>query len=364
MRRDRSAARLERLIALTGNRALTGFTAPKLLSLREHEPAVYGRIRHVLLPKDYVRYRLTGRVRDRRRGCVRDAALRRCGAALVGRGLRRARDPARLAAPCPSSRRRSAPPAIRPLPPRRRGRLPRRRVGCAWHLGGRLRAAPGLPARPAGPRPCVLPRPAGQLARDGCDAQRRGLACLAPAHPRRRSRELTAEADRWPAGSEGLQFARISPASARRTRIRAHAARSPGSRCGTTVARLSGQRWRESPTVSGTRSSSSATSESTRTAPASRAAARRSALWRRIVASVLGLRLESTESEAGSAFGAALLAGVRAGEFADIHGAVARCVRVRATSTPIQTGPPPTRPDTTPTGPLSGAPRPATALDG
>jgi len=51
---------LERLIELTGNRALTGFTAPKLLWLREHEPDTYGRIRHVLLPKDYVRFRLTG----------------------------------------------------------------------------------------------------------------------------------------------------------------------------------------------------------------------------------------------------------------------------------------------------------------
>ena len=51
---------LERLIELTGNRALTGFTAPKLLWLRRHEPEVYARIRHILLPKDYVRYRLTG----------------------------------------------------------------------------------------------------------------------------------------------------------------------------------------------------------------------------------------------------------------------------------------------------------------
>ncbi|HKC78403.1 MAG TPA: FGGY family carbohydrate kinase, partial [Gaiellaceae bacterium] len=49
-----------RLVELTGNRALTGFTAPKLLWLRRHEPEVYGRIRHVLLPKDYVRLRLTG----------------------------------------------------------------------------------------------------------------------------------------------------------------------------------------------------------------------------------------------------------------------------------------------------------------
>src|SRR3954469_16512307 len=51
---------LERLIDLTGNRALTGFAAPKLLWLRKHEPDVYARIAHVLLPKDYVRLMLTG----------------------------------------------------------------------------------------------------------------------------------------------------------------------------------------------------------------------------------------------------------------------------------------------------------------
>jgi xylulokinase len=48
----------ERLIELTGNRALAGFTAPKLLWLREEEPDVYERIRSILLPKDYVRLRL------------------------------------------------------------------------------------------------------------------------------------------------------------------------------------------------------------------------------------------------------------------------------------------------------------------
>ncbi len=51
---------VERLIELTGNRALTGFTAPKLLWLAQHEPDVHARIAHVLLPKDYVRLRLTG----------------------------------------------------------------------------------------------------------------------------------------------------------------------------------------------------------------------------------------------------------------------------------------------------------------
>ncbi|MFP3915088.1 MAG: xylulokinase [Actinomycetota bacterium] len=50
----------ERLIRLTGNDALTGFTAPKLLWVAAHEPDAWARVRHVLLPKDYVRWRLTG----------------------------------------------------------------------------------------------------------------------------------------------------------------------------------------------------------------------------------------------------------------------------------------------------------------
>jgi xylulokinase len=50
----------ERFIQITGNAALTGFTAPKILWVQENEPEVYARARHVLLPKDYIRYRLTG----------------------------------------------------------------------------------------------------------------------------------------------------------------------------------------------------------------------------------------------------------------------------------------------------------------
>lgn len=48
------------LVGITGNDALTGFTAPKILWVRKHEPAVYARVRLVLLPKDYVRLRLSG----------------------------------------------------------------------------------------------------------------------------------------------------------------------------------------------------------------------------------------------------------------------------------------------------------------
>ncbi|MGI8714352.1 MAG: xylulokinase [Solirubrobacteraceae bacterium] len=51
---------IDRLVALSGNRVLAGFTAPKLAWLAEREPDVHRRIAHVLLPKDYVRLRLTG----------------------------------------------------------------------------------------------------------------------------------------------------------------------------------------------------------------------------------------------------------------------------------------------------------------
>jgi xylulokinase len=50
----------ERLIQLVSNPALTGFSAPKLLWIRDNEPAIYERAAHFLLPKDFVRYRLTG----------------------------------------------------------------------------------------------------------------------------------------------------------------------------------------------------------------------------------------------------------------------------------------------------------------
>jgi xylulokinase len=49
----------EHLIEITGNDALTGFTAPKLLWVQRNEPENWARVRHVLLPKDYVRFRLT-----------------------------------------------------------------------------------------------------------------------------------------------------------------------------------------------------------------------------------------------------------------------------------------------------------------
>lgn len=50
----------ERLIQITANPALTGFTASKIMWVKKHEPKNYAKCRHILLPKDYVRFMLTG----------------------------------------------------------------------------------------------------------------------------------------------------------------------------------------------------------------------------------------------------------------------------------------------------------------
>src|SRR6266480_5418940 len=50
----------DRLVSLVSNPALPGFSASKILWIREHEPAIFARARRILLPKDYSRYRLTG----------------------------------------------------------------------------------------------------------------------------------------------------------------------------------------------------------------------------------------------------------------------------------------------------------------
>jgi xylulokinase len=60
----------KRLIEITGNDALTGFTAPKILWVREHEPEIFTRAHHILLPKDYVRFKLTGAYATDRAGAA------------------------------------------------------------------------------------------------------------------------------------------------------------------------------------------------------------------------------------------------------------------------------------------------------
>jgi xylulokinase len=85
----------ETVLASTANPVLTGFTLPKLLWVRDHEPALFARVRKVLLPKDYVRFRLTGEyasdVSDASGTALFDVVRRRWSYELASRlGLDRA----------------------------------------------------------------------------------------------------------------------------------------------------------------------------------------------------------------------------------------------------------------------------------
>ena len=149
---------LERLIQLTGNRALTGFTAPKLLWLRRHEPEAFARIAHVLLPEGLRPLPAHGRACDRRRRRVRHAPLRRRQPALERRGAGRARASARVAA----ARLRVDRDRRRRRPGRGGARCRHRRTGPALgrprHLWCRLRGARRVPAGARGAAAHLLPR--------------------------------------------------------------------------------------------------------------------------------------------------------------------------------------------------------------
>jgi xylulokinase len=320
---------LERLIELTGNRALTGFTAPKLLWLRRHEPEAYARIRHVLLPKDYVRLRLTGEqaidAADASGTLLFDVAGRRwseevCNtlevplewlpavhesteiagagdqaAAALGVGIA---GPGPVSVVLGTSGVVFA--ALPSYAPDARARV---HVFChavpdTWHAMGVMLSA------------------AGSLAwlRSAVGADY-GV--------------LDEEAARWEPGVEGLLFAPYL--AGERTPHADPAAR--GSFTGLSIRHDRGALARA--TLEGVAYGLRDSLELLRELGVDPVVGRASGggavsgLWLRIVASVLGLPLERTESEEGSAFGAALLAGVRAGVFEDAGDAVARCVRVR-----------------------------------
>ncbi|MCC6294209.1 MAG: xylulokinase [Bryobacterales bacterium] len=77
----------ENVVRWTANPVLTGFTLPKLLWVRDHEPALFARIRRVLLPKDYIRFCLTGEyateVSDASGTALLDVAHRRWSGEMI-----------------------------------------------------------------------------------------------------------------------------------------------------------------------------------------------------------------------------------------------------------------------------------------
>jgi xylulokinase len=323
---------LERLIRLTGNRALTGFTAPKLLWLRRHEPEVYGRIAHVLLPKDYVRYRLTGEH-------AIDAADA-SGTLLFDVPRRRWSEEVLDALELPRG---WLPPAYESPD-----------VPGAPGAGDQAAAALGVGVDRPGPLSVVLGTSGvvfAALPGFAADEQARVHAfchavpggwhamgvMLSAAGSLGWLRnavggsygELVAEAERWPRGAEGLTFLPYL-AGERTPHADAHAR---GAFVGLTLRHDRGALVRA--VLEGVAYGLRDCLEVLRGLGVEAEVGRvsgggaRSDLWLRIVATVLGLPLERTVVDEGSAYGAALLAGVAGGVFADVHEAVAACVRTR-----------------------------------
>jgi len=321
---------LQRLIELTGNRALTGFTAPKLLWIRRHEPEVYARIRHVLLPKDYVRLRLEGRH-------AIDAADA-SGTLLFDVANRRWSEEVCAALDIPTEW----------LPPVHEST----EVGAA---GDQAAGALGVGVAAPGPLSVVLgtsgvvfaalrdyrPEPQARV-HTFCHAvpgtwhamgvmlsAAGSLAWLHGALGSPPYDELLRAAAAWPPGTEGLLFQPYL--AGERTPHADPDAR--GAFVGLTLRHDRGALARA--VLEGVAYGLRDCLELLRGVGVEARVGRvsgggaRGELWLEIVASVLGLPLERTAAEEGAAYGAALLGGVAAGVFADAHEAVAACVRVR-----------------------------------
>jgi xylulokinase len=332
---------LARLIQLTGNRALTGFTAPKLLWLRRHEPETYARVAHVLLPKDYVRLRLTGEhaidVADASGTLLFDVARRRWSEEMLA-ALEL--DPEWLPRTLESPEVSGTTSAGTPV---------------AAGAGDQAAAALGVGVDRPGPVSVVLGTSGvvfAALPEFAADPQARvhafchavpgswhamGVMLSAAGSLRwlrdglasgRGYDELIAAATTWEAGTEGLTF--LPYLTGERT---PHAdAHARAAFTGLTVRHDLGALVRAvlEGVAYGLRDSLELLRElgvAPHAAHASGGGAR-SESWLRIVASVLNLPVRRTASDEGSAYGAALLGGVAAGVFRDVHEAVAACVQL------------------------------------
>jgi xylulokinase len=327
---------LERLIALTGNRALTGFTAPKLLWLRRHEPGVYARIHRVVLPKDYVRLRLTGEwaidAADASGTLLFDVAGRRWSDEV----LDALEIPADWLPPVSESTeiagagdQQAAALGVGVITPGTvsvvlgtsgvvLAALPKFAHDASARVHAFCHAAPGLWEAMG-----VMLNAAGALQwfRDA----------LAPGAS---FDDLTAEAGRWEAGADGVLF--LPYLQGERT---PHAdAEATASFTGLSLRHDRGALARAvlEGVAYGLRDSLELLRELGVQPQAGRASGggAHSRLWLEIVASALGLPLERCVVDEGSAYGAALLTGVANGTFATAEEAVASCVRVRETVEP------------------------------
>ena len=333
---------LERLIELTGNRALTGFTAPKILWLRRHEPDVYSRISRILLPKDYIRLRLTGEhaidVSDASGTLLFDVANRRWSEEVTeALEIPRSWLPRALESPEISGRTAHG-------------------VPVAAGAGDQAAAALGVGADRPGPLSLVLGTSGvvfAALPSYAAEPQARvHVFChavpgtwhamgvmLSAAGSLQWFRDtlaagvpfddLDAQAEQRAPGSDGLIF--LPYLAGERTPHADPDAR--GAFIGLSLRhdRASMVRAVMEGVAYGLRDSLELLKALGVRAVDGRASGggARSRLWLSILASTLGLPVAITSVEEGSAFGAALLGGVAGGVFGDVHEAVEACVRVR-----------------------------------
>lgn len=339
----------ERLVTLTGNRAMTGFTAPKLLWMRRHEPREYARIAHVLLPKDYVRLRLTGEratdAADASGTLLLDVAARRwSGEVLEALELDAAWLPPVLESPEVSGRNRAGVPVAAGAGDQAAGAL-----GVGVDRPGPLSIALGtsgvvfaaLPAFRSDPAarvhvfchavPDVWHAMGVMLSAAGSLAWLKDVAAPGVAFD-----DLVAAAARWAPGVEGLTF--LPYLAGERT---PHA--DPNARGAFTGLSLRHDRGALVRAVLegvafGLRDCFAlVTGLGDGCAPEQGRASggARSAMWLAIVASVLEIPIERMAVEEGAAYGAALLGGVAGGMWHDVHEAIAACVRARDVVDPV-----------------------------
>jgi len=337
----------DRLVALTGNAALPGFTAPKLLWLRAHEPAVYAQIAHVLLPKDYLRLHLTGErvtdVSDASGTLLFDVAGRRWSEeVLAALELNPSWLPPTLESPAVSGHTKDG-------------------IVVAAGAGDQAAGALGVGVDRVGPLSVVLGTSGvvfATLPEFAYDSAGRvhafchavpgawhamgvmlsaagSLAWLRDTFAPGSSYDgLLDDAARWEPGAEGLGFAPYlagerTPYADPDVRAALVGLSLRHDRGAVVRAVLEGVAY-------GMRDSLELLRQLGVRAESARLSGggARSALWVRILASVLGLPLERTAAQEGAAFGAALLGGVAAGTFSDVHEAVDACVRVQETVEP------------------------------
>jgi xylulokinase len=327
---------LERLISLTGNRALPGFTAPKLVWLRRHEPEVYARIRRISLPKDYVRLRLTGEwaidAADASGTLLFDVARRRWSEEVLS-ALEISRD--------------WLPPVHESTEIAGAGDQQAAALGVGVIEPGTVSVVLGTSGVVLASLPTYAHDPEARV-HAFCHAlpdtwEAMGVMLNAAGSlrwfrdalaPDASFEELTTEAARWGPGADGLTF--LPYLQGERT---PHA--DPDVRGAFSGLDLRHDRGALARAVlEGVAFGLRDSLELLRALGVSPEKGRvsgggaRSRLWLEIVASVLGIPLELTVVEEGSAYGAALLAGVASGVFADAEEAVGACVRPGASVAP------------------------------